>query len=246
MEGYLNYSPSDIMTILIFGSLFFIFAYGSAFAVYIKGMGEVKQHQTSLSNVIVKAILFQLVAILFVFVIIGILDIQSRIGQMSNVNFSEATASFFSVDWANLDMNKLANYYEIKNKKMEGLGLFILIKALWSVFGLLIVFAPIVIVYMILHTVLIKHKENRGGGLFEVLTDFFTTLIFTFILFTVHLSMPFMILTNMYKMNEDKIVKRVGDKNMLIGLTYSNRAGSFIRHSLDEVTKKAIELKKNN
>lgn len=245
MEGYLNYSPSDIMTILIFGALFFIFAFGSVFAVYIKGLKEVKQHQTSLSNVIVKAILIQLVAILFVFVIIGVLDIQSKIGQMSNVNFSEATATFFSIDWANLDMSRLVDYYEAENKKMEGLGLFILIKALWSAIGLLIVFSPIVVIYMILHAVIIKHKENRGG-IFEVIMDFFTTLMFTFILFTVHLTLPFMILNNMYKMNEEKIIKKAGDKNMMIGLNYSDRAGSFINHSLEAVIKKALELKKSN
>lgn len=237
MEGYLNYSASDIITILIFGGLYFLFGYVSAIAVYISGLKEVKQNQTTISTVIIEAIAIQFLSVLVIFIIVFILDLQSKVAGMSSINFSEACASFFAIDWSNLKIKEILDSYITLNKRTEELGVFIVIKGLWSVLNVLFVFAPIGVMMMMLQSVLIKHKDNKSGGLFEIFTDFFTTFIAVIIIFSIHLTIPFIILDNMYKMNKKSILEKAGNAK-IIGLRYNERAGEYIRHSLVQVYKK--------
>lgn len=233
MEGYLNYSSSEIVTILVFGGMFFLFAYASAPAVYYKGFNEIKQNQTTLSAVISKAIIVQIVATLLVFVLVSILDIQSRFNNMSNMQFTEATATFFRVEWTKVDIGALVAHYDSKNIPVEGLGTFIVIMALWSLLRVILVFVPIVIMVTALAITLHKHKENKGG-LFEIASDFFSTMILTFIIFVVHLNIPFIIIENMYEANKTNIIRKIGSAET-VGLNYSLRAGSFFSHAINSV-----------
>lgn len=240
MTGYLDYNSSDIMTILIFGGMFFIFAYAVVGVIYFTGYNSIKQGHSTFSSLVVKAILLQLVSVLFVFVLIYLLELQGEKNNLKRIYFTEATTTFFLVDWANIDIKKLVDHInsediqEIERKaKMQGMGLFVFIKVLWSFLTPIFVFVPIVIVMLALSNILLKHKENKNGYL-EIMTDMFSALAIMYFLFTVHLTIPQIILNNMYKLHQATINTKIGASPKVSNFSYRARAGHYILISLDK------------
>lgn len=238
MPNYLNYVSSDYITILIFGFLFFIFGYLSVVSVYLKSFKEIKQGQASVYEVFIKAFVLQVLSTVFIWVIIGGLDFQAKLSNTINVGFSEATVSFFMIEWTEVDIVRLVKYYDGEGKSLEALGPLVILKAIWIVLTVIIVFFPIAVTISFLASVFSKHKEGAksGGSVGHLISDAIGTTVVVMLVFSLHLAIPFAFLQGISISVKEDIIKKAGSAP-LIGLSYKDRASSMAINSLAALSK---------
>lgn len=234
MSGYYNFTSGDIITMLIFGLLFFMASYGVPLGVYFWGNKKLENKQISQSTVIIIAFLSQVGALIAVFLAIFILDLQTNLNSLSTVSFSESVASFFAVDWANLNVSPIASYYFNANKLGSEIGLYLLLKTIWIVLNMALFAFPFFLLYKSVYSLFIKYKDMTTGAFYEIAQDFFSMVLGTFMLFGIHTQIPNIFLDSFYNSNSSSINSKAGSSNTR-GYYYHQMSGEYVKKSLESI-----------
>lgn len=234
MPNYFNFNNGEIITIMIMGGIFFLSAYGVPLAIYFIGEKKVKDKQENLYTIITIAISLQIVACVLCFAFIWMIDLYSRFGSSSS-NFSTLLMCFYSGDWAEINVGRIAEHLQSSSAPPSTLGLLLMLKGIWIFLNIAYFAFPFYLVFKSASNVLIKHGgELSNGAIYEVMTEYATVLFAVFFMFAVHMTIPSIFLNGMYSQNQAKIASKVGSSG-LRDHTYRGIAGNHIKQSIDEI-----------
>ena len=235
MNGVINLTSSDLILIIIFGTIYLIFGFGIVMGIYITGLKQVRENRLSLAELVMKATLYQLLATLVIWAFLITVNLQQQAGSMTNITVIDGVSLYFCLDWTALDFNYIVNYYKDNDLPAQALGLFLLLKALNSIVILSFIIIPFVIAIVVLFQIVKKHKDSRttSSGFFETMSEAMMALLVVVFIFSIHLSIPEIILNDFILKSKPKIesVLKVSAPCRSELFTYKQIAQSVLRNA---------------
>jgi len=235
---------NDAISILLFGTLYFIFAYVVVFAYYFKGIRKIAEGRTSLSSVLLKAFIFQVISLVFVWALLLGMNIFVKYSSFSGISFTKAVLIFFKGNWLNFKVSTFVNTLSSNGMPITIAGIFLIIQTLWIVITLLFILFPIVIIVGASYAELKTHEgQLQTTSQAAIIVSILKTIFLTMIIFAIHFNLPAVFLQGMAGDSEannannenlsyEKIMK---DNNIpeVDNFTYQARVKAFIKSSLN-------------
>ena len=224
---------NDFMTILLFGTLYTLFGYGSVLGYYVGGMKKVNEGQESIYSLIPKAFALQIASLLLIWTLLMILNKLAQYSSTVNMDFATATLMFFKVNWLNVDIPSLIQSYVNNGNPVEGVAMLLLIQALWIILTIVFIFVPLFLSIGYIFYVYRKINERTtSNSQSDIIVGVISALIMVMTILTVHFLLPAVFLKGMQSDNSSELSKHTSGLPTYDGYGYTSRAKDFIARSV--------------
>lgn len=235
MNGYISLNGTEIILIICFGLIFLLFSYGLPVVIYWLGAKKIQQKQETSGTIVITAFTFQIIGTFLAFTLFFILDLFGKTALFTGGSFSQFVAMFYSVDWSNIRVDRIAMNFSNINKATQIVPTLLILKMLWIALNIAFLIIPLYFIFKIGTQIVLKYKSemNNSNAYYEIATDFFGTIFFVFLIFAIHTQIPNIFLGYFQKHNQATISQKVGSGETR-DYTYQGIVGHYIKTAYEK------------
>ncbi len=224
---------NNVISILIFGLLYLLFAYVSVFSFYIASIKKIKDNQESLYGTMAKAFFIQIAALIGIWTLITTIDIFAQYSSSASIDAGTACLLFFKVNWLQVNIVSIINSLQNSGSPVAVAGLLIIVVAIWVIMTIIFIAVPLFLIGTLVFMGYSKAQQQiSNSSQIDIVTNIISTLIFMMVVFSIHFLFPTVFLNGMAQENSAQVAKYTKGLPVFKNYGYRDKIKSFIDTSI--------------